>query len=96
MGKVKEEEMKNIDPVESKSLEVKLDILVSTVEKMMDKINARNDDYVLAHGSLIEEEQVADPKHFVSYPSCRSDCFIDHCEEERDVDMMCMFDDELP
>ena len=62
----------------------------------MDKINTRNAYDVQDHGSLIEEEQVADPKHFVSYPSCRSDCFIDHCEEERAVDMMCMFDDDLP
>ena len=93
---MKEEEMKNIDPAKSTSLEVKLDSLVSAVERMIDKINASNDDYILAHGSLIEEEQVADPKHFVSYPSCRSDCFIDHCEEERAVAMMYMFDDDLP
>jgi len=98
-ARMKEEEMKNIDPAESTSLEVKLDSLVSAVERMIDKINASNDDYVLAHGSLIEEEQVAAPKHFVSYPSCHrsdNDCFIDHCEEERAVDMMCMFDDDLP
>ena len=47
------------------------------------------------------QEQVADPKHFVSDPSSHSDWFIDQCEEERAVDMMCMFDDvfytdELP
>ena len=36
---------------------------------------------------------MADPKHFVSHPSCHNDCFIDHCEEERVVDMTCMLDD---
>ena len=48
------------------------------------------------HGSMIEEEQVVDPKHFVSYPSCHStdnDCFVDHLGEERTVDMTCMLDD---
>jgi len=95
-ARLKEEEMKNIDLEESTSLEVKLDILVSAVEKMMDKINARNDYDVQVHGLLIEEEQVADPKHFVSYPSCQrsdNDCFIDHLGEERTVDMTCMLDD---
>jgi len=38
------------------SLEVKLDILVSAVEEMMQRITARNDCDVQAHGSLIEEE----------------------------------------
>ena len=45
---------------------------------------------------LIEEEQVVDPKHFVSYPSCQrsdNDCFVDHLGEERTVDMTCMLDD---
>jgi len=95
-ARLKEEEMKNIDPEESTSLEVKLDILVSGVEKMMDKINARNDYDVQAHGLLIEEEQVADPKHFVSYPNCcrsDNDCLINHLGEERTVDMTCMIDD---
>ena len=92
-ARLKEEEMKNIDSTESISLEVKLDVLVSVVEKMMGKINARNDYDVQAHGLLIEEEQVADPKHFVSYPSCHSDFFIDHLSEERTVDMTCMLDD---
>jgi len=95
-ARLKEEEMKNIDPAESTSLEVKLDVLVSAVEKMMEKINARNDYDVQAHGLLIEEEQVADPKHFVSYPSCQrsdNDCFVDHLGEERTVDMTCMLDD---
>ena len=54
--KLKEEEVKNIDPEESTSLEVKLDILASVVEEMMQKITARNDYDVQAHGSLIEEE----------------------------------------
>ena len=88
--------MKNIDPAESTSLEVKLDVLLSAVEKMMDKINARNDYDVQAHGLLIQEEQVADPQHFVSYPSCQrsdNDCFVDHLGEERNFDMTCMLDD---
>ena len=88
--------MKNIDPAESTSLEVKLDILVSAVKKMMEKVTARNAYDVQAHGSLIEEEQVADPKHFVSDPSCHrpdNDCFVDHLGEERYVDMTCMLDD---
>ena len=69
--------------------------MVSEVEEMVQKITKRNEYNVQAHGSLIEEEQVVDPKHFVSYPSCHSDCFIDHCEEERAVDMTCMLDDVL-
>ena len=80
---------------------MKLHILVSAVEKMMDKINARNDYDVQAHGLLIEEEQVADPKHFVYYPSCHSDCSVDHLGKERTVDMTCMlgdmfYTDDLP
>ena len=95
-ARLKEEEMKNIDPEKSTSLEVKLDVLVSAVEKMMDKINTRNAYAIQAHGSLIEEEQVADPKHFVSFPKCHrsdNDCFVDHLREERSVDMTCMLDD---
>ena len=42
-AKLKEEEMKNIDPEESTSLEVKLNILVSAVEEMMQKITTRNE-----------------------------------------------------
>ena len=55
-AKLKEKEMKNIDPEESTSLEVKLDILVSAVEEMMQRITTRNEYNVQAHGSLIEEE----------------------------------------
>jgi len=83
--KLKEEEMKNIDPEESTSLEVKLDILVSAVEEMMQRITTRNEYNVQDHGSLIEEEQVADPKHFLYYPSFHrpdNDCFIDHLGEK--------------
>jgi len=103
-AKLKEEETKNIDPEESTSLEVKLEILVSAVEEMMQKITARNDYDVQAHGSLIEEEPVADPKYFLSYPIFHrsdNDCFVDHLGEERSVDMTCILDDvfyadELP
>jgi len=41
-AKMKEEEMKNIDPEESTYLEVKLDILVSEMEEMMQRITPRN------------------------------------------------------
>lgn len=95
-AKLKEEERKNIDPEESTSLEVKLDILVSVVEEMMQNITIRNEYDVQDHGSLIGEEQVADPKHFVSYPSCHrsnNDYFIDHLGEERSIDLTCMLDD---
>lgn len=95
-AKLKEEEMKNIDLEESTSLEVKLDILVSAVEEMMQRIITRNDYDVQARGSLIEEEQVVDPKHLLSYPSCHRfdhDCFVYHLGEERYVDMTCMLDD---
>jgi len=68
--KLKEEEMKSIDPEESTYLEVKLNALVSVMEEMMQNITTRNEYDVQDHGSLIEEEQVADPKHFLSYPSC--------------------------
>ena len=87
-AKLKEEEMKNTDLEESTSLEVKLNILVSAVEGMMQKITTRKEYDVQDHGSLIEEEQVADPKH--SYPSCHrsdNDCFVDQLAEERSVDM---------
>ena len=94
-AKLKEEEMKNIDPEKSTSLEVKLDMLISAVEEMIQNKTTKNEYNVEAHGSLIEEEQVANPKHFVSYPNCHSDCFIDHLEEERDVDMTGMLDDLL-
>ena len=87
--------MKNMDLKKSTSLEVKLDMLVSAVEEMMQKNTTRNENNVQTHDSLIKEEQVADPKHFVSYPSCHSDCFIDHLEEERAVDMTFMLDDVL-
>ena len=82
--KLKEEEVKNIDPEESMSLEAKLDILVSAVGEMMQKITTRNDCDVQDHGSLFEEEQVADPKHLLSYPNFHrsdNDCFIDHLGE---------------
>lgn len=95
-ARLKEEEMKNIGPKESKSLEVKLDVLVSAVEEMMQRITARNYYDVQAYGLLIEEEQVAAPKHFLFDANCyRSDddCFVDHLSEERTVDMTCMLDD---
>ena len=88
--------MKNIDPEKSTYLDVKLDMLVSAVEEMMQNITTRNEYNVQAHGSLIEEEQVADPKHFVSFPSCHrsdNDCFIDHLGKERAVDMTIMLYD---
>jgi len=95
-AKLKEEEMKNIDPEESTYLEVKLDILVSIMEEMMQKITTRNEYDVQYHDSLIEEEQVVDPKLFLSYPSFHryeNDYFIDHLVEERSVEMTCMLDD---
>jgi len=94
--KLKEEEMKNIDPIKLTSLEVKFDILVSAVEEMMQSIITRNEYSVQAHGSLIEEEQLADPKHLLSYPICHiydNDCFVDHLGGERSVAMTCMLDD---
>lgn len=102
--RLKEEEMKNIDPEESTSLEVKIDVLVSVVEEMMQRITARNDYDVQAHGFLVVEEQIADLEYFVSYPSCQrfdNDCFVDHLGEEITVDMTCMLDgvfytDDLP
>ena len=39
---------------------------------------------------------MANPKHFLSYPSCHrsdNDCFIDHLGEERFVDMTCKLND---
>ena len=94
--KLKEEEMKNIDPEESTSLEVMLEILVSAVEEMMQKITTRNEYDVQDHGLMIEERQVVDPKKFLSYPSCHrsdNDCFIDHLGEKRSVDMICMLNE---
>ena len=79
-ARLKEEEMKNIDPKESTYLEVKIDILVSAVEEMMQRIITRNEYNVQTHGSLIEEEQVVDSKHLLYYPSCHrsdNDCFMD-------------------
>jgi len=48
--KLKEEEMNNIDPEESTSLEVKLHVLVNAIEEMMQKITIRNEYYVQRHG----------------------------------------------
>jgi len=62
----------------------------------MQKIATRNEYDVQDHGSLIEEEQVVDPKHFLSYPNCHrsdNDFSIGHLGEERSVDMTCMLDD---
>ena len=95
-ARLKEEEMKNIDPEKLTSLEVKLDMLVSAVEEMMQKNTTKNEYSVQAHGLLIEEEQVADPKHIFSYPSHHrsdNDCFVDHLGEERSVDLTFMLDD---
>ena len=65
---MRREKVKNIDLEESTSLEVKLDILVSAIEEIMQNITTRNEYDAQYHGSLIEEEQVVDPKHFLSYP----------------------------
>ena len=70
----------------------------------MQTITTRNEYDVQDHGSLIEEEQVVDPKYFISYPSCHrfdNDCFIDHLGEKRSVDLKYMLDnvfytDDLP
>jgi len=94
-AKLKEEEMKSIDPKESTYLEVKLDILVSAVEEMMQKVTTRNEYDVQDHGSVIEEEQVAYPKHSLSYPSYHrsdNDYFIHHLGEEISIDLTCMLD----
>ena len=85
--RLKEEEMKNIDPEKSTPSEEKLDLFVNAVEEMVRKMTAKNENDI--------QEKVADQKHFVSYPSCHSDCFIDHFGEERAVDMTCMLDDVL-
>ena len=64
----------------------------------MQRITTRNEYNAQAHGSLIEEEQLVDPKHLLSYPSFHrfdNDCFIDHLGEERSVDMTCMLDDVI-
>ena len=91
--------------------ELKLNILVSTVEEMMQKITMR--DEIAAqedHVALIEEKQAADLKHFPSYPSYhrfdndfmyalrdnKEISFIDELAEERSVDPICMLDDILP
>ena len=63
--KLKAEKRENIDAEQSISLEVKLDILE---EKMQNIIN-RNEYVFQDHVSLVEENQVADMKHFHSYPN---------------------------
>ena len=77
--------MKNVDLEKTTPSEEKLDILVSAVEEMVRKMTAKDENGV--------HEQVADPKHFVSYLSSHKDCFVDHLGEERPVDMTCMLDD---
>ena len=79
--------MKNMDPEKLTPSEEKLDLLVNTIEDMVLKMTAKNENGC---------EQVAVPKHFVSNPSCHrfdNDCFVDHLGEERAVDMTCMLDD---
>ena len=42
------------------------------------------------------QEKVADPKHFLSYPSyhpSNNDCVIEHLGDEKSLDMTCMLDD---
>ena len=54
----------------------------------MRKITTRNENDV--------KEQMAYPKHSLSYPSFHrsdNDCVIEHLGEERSVDMTCMLDD---
>lgn len=84
-ARLKEEEMKNVDPEKTTPSDEKLDILVSAVEEMVRKMTAKDENGV--------HEQVADPKHFVSYLSSHKDYFVDHIGEERPVDMTCMLDD---
>ena len=88
---------------------MKLNILVSTIEEMKQKITMRDEIVVQDdHVSLIEEKQVSDLKHFPSYPSChRCDNdyfiyalrdnkeinFIDQLAKERSVDPICILDD---
>jgi len=84
-ARLKEEEMKKVDPEKFTTSEEKLDILVSAVEDMVRKMTTKDENDV--------HEQVADPKHFVSCLSSHKDCFVDHLGEERPVDMTCMLDD---
>ena len=53
-ARLKEEEMNNMDPEKLIYLEVKLDMLVSAVEEMMQKNTTRNEYNVQAHDLLIE------------------------------------------
>ena len=95
---LKAKERDNIDAENLTSLGVKLNILVSAMEEMMQKVITRNKYDVQDHGSLIEEKNVGDPKYFLSYPSCHrydNDCLIYHLVEERYVDLTCMLDDIL-
>jgi hypothetical protein len=65
-SKLKDKEMKQL-----KSSEAKLEILASAMEKMMQKINIKEELAVERyHGPLIpEKESVTVPKHFAAHPS---------------------------
>ena len=66
--KLKAEERENIEKEYLTSLEVKLDILVSTMKKVMQKITMRDEFFVQDHHvSLIaEEEEVVGLKNYLA------------------------------
>ena len=68
---MKVEERENIEKEHLTSSEVKLDILVSTMEEMMQKIIMRDEFVVQKHHVplIAEEEEVVGHNHFLANPS---------------------------
>ena len=95
-AKLKEEEKKNIVEHLAYS-EVKLDILVSTIEEIMQRITMRDVFSVHNyHDPLIpENEEIASPKNFPANPSYHrsENGFVDQSEEKKSDNIMCMIGD---
>jgi len=80
-SKLKEAERENIEKEHLTSSEVKLNILVSTMEEMMQKIIIKDKLVVQKHHAplIAKEEEVVDPNHFaanLSYHRLENDCFM--------------------
>ncbi len=80
-SKLKEEVRENIEKEHLTSSKVKLDISVSTMEEMMQKIIMRDKLAVQKHHVplIAKEEEVFDPNHYPThsnYHRSKNDCFM--------------------
>lgn len=106
-SKLKAKERVNIEKEYLTSSEEKLDILVSTIEEMMQNITMRDEFVVQKHHVplIVEEEEVVDPNPFPANPISKKYCFMysfmdshengftDQLVEKQFADPMCMLED---